>query len=1580
MNVMSPVLESAWAEQIGWALVHSVWQVAIVAVAYAMAAFALRHRSANLRYVLGCAALVVMVAWPTITFLRMPASIVETHRELVGAIDDAATASSHETAIETVAVRPRFAAPFDATDKSSTLWDTLAERVDQWRRRLEPALPWLSAIWLGGVVLLAVRPLWGLVVVRRLMTRGLTPLSKELRQLAGRTMARLRVIQMVQFAESALVEVPTLVGYFRPMVLLPASAITGLSTDELEMVIAHELAHVRRHDYLVNLLQTVIEALLFYHPGMWWVSGQVRRERENCCDDVAVAMCGDRSTYIRALYTMETRRAAAAPALAASGGSLVDRVRRLVFGPQSTSIFERTSAWLAGLIVLGGVMLLLSLTQTRAEESPIAAIQPAPPKIAASDSDPLLAERLQLIESLRAQGGRVEIRHDGNPGSNRPADVPGDQVLEVQLHDAAANDQTLHKLKLFPQLRVLTLFGTTSVTDKGLAAIAELPALENFQVQSERITDDGLRALETAHNLQFLSLQGKGIIDEGLAHVSQLQDLQFISLLHTSVTGSGLKYLADLPKLDDLRIVGDRVEDEQLVQLNDWPLRFLSVGTRTTDTGLKTISQLPKLEGLWVYSTRVTGDGVRELASLDKLNRLHISGGKVTDDDLKFLAGRKQMTAVGFDGTQVDGSFLKYLAGSNVESVGLVGTHLDERYLSYLLQLPKLQHLSLGIQGNGDDRYDLTDASLPILSQLKNLRSLFLRSNHLAGDSPEFQELKRSISSGQVSLFNPNGLGGGPSAGAKRPSRSARAKSAPTSDDDAAPSPPLPTLESLADKSQVEKHIDESLDEIRKRRAGHVIVGRVQVEGDAPPTEVNAQMEILGGGYFAGATRDLERPVGFRLHGYAPYDLKLSGKSGKVVDVGTIHMKRLGDAELSPIAGRVELEEGGDLQSVSLQLSIQEGPVNTPSNGTEPRPDWPDPIEVPLDAAGRFYTTGFSPARYYLTVTAPGWVKQGREVEFHDGEITDLGTIRLERPRRIEIEYILARDLSFHLDEAKALVLEGGSRWQTTPHQYRWDLEFKQKNGQLSFAWSYGPIYLADLGPGSLADYLKIGSGAAQNPPNQVALVNDHVYLLRRPDWEHRGEDLVLFKLHTNAAQPPAAAASLSPLAAVPSPSEPAIDRLDGDGFSQLHRAASGGHEARVRELLKQGANVDVEQRTYHGTPLQYAASGGHGETVQALIDHHATVDARDTAGRTPLMWAATNGHVDVVGRLLDADANVNAAAKGGWTALHYAVDRGHVQTAQLLIDRGANLHAKNSQGKTPVDLKPGLELVIPWRALQTPVSTTKPTSTRSNRQIDARSTAPPPPLPDHQPTDVIGQINLQPILWSDLEPPAEWLKTRDEHIRKHGVTSGVESPDVFRLRQLRQLIWQPLWEEFSKSHDVTPTEEELAEFIVRNRAVEQKQLEERTAKKQELKANLAKLKQRQMTMNLPPSEYDELEKKIVAAKSEIEALESLNLRSVSKDDEQRRHFAEWYVGHWKRQQALYKQYGGRVVWQQVGYEAYDAIRDFLRENESTGKFAIHDPVLRDRFWEPHVVENPTFQVRNPERVFENPWSSNDEQ
>src|SRR5690606_9929357 len=129
----------------------------------------------------------------------------------------------------------------------------------------------------------------------------------------------------------------------------------GLTAEQLRAILAHELAHVRRYDYLVNLLQSVVETLLFYHPAVWWVSRRIRIEREHCCDDLAVAACGDRLTYARALAEMEHLRGGRTMlAAAATGGSLLSRIQRLIGAP--TSKADRPAQWIGGLAAIGAIL------------------------------------------------------------------------------------------------------------------------------------------------------------------------------------------------------------------------------------------------------------------------------------------------------------------------------------------------------------------------------------------------------------------------------------------------------------------------------------------------------------------------------------------------------------------------------------------------------------------------------------------------------------------------------------------------------------------------------------------------------------------------------------------------------------------------------------------------------------------------------------------------------------------------------------------------------------------------------------------------------------------------------------------------------------------------------------------------------------------------------------------------------------------------------------------------------------------------------------------------------------------------
>ncbi|HEY8004373.1 MAG TPA: M56 family metallopeptidase, partial [Phenylobacterium sp.] len=173
-----------------------------------------------------------------------------------------------------------------------------------------------------------------------------TPLPREWVQRCRTLQARMGGSLEVAFRQSAAVAAPLVAGWLKPMVLIPTAALVRLPCDQLEALILHELAHVRRLDAFANLIQAVVETLLFYHPAVWWVSRRVRIERENCCDDLAVGAVCDPALYVRALQAIEAMRPAPAGALAANGGDLKRRAARilgLAGGPERPAL-SRTAA------------------------------------------------------------------------------------------------------------------------------------------------------------------------------------------------------------------------------------------------------------------------------------------------------------------------------------------------------------------------------------------------------------------------------------------------------------------------------------------------------------------------------------------------------------------------------------------------------------------------------------------------------------------------------------------------------------------------------------------------------------------------------------------------------------------------------------------------------------------------------------------------------------------------------------------------------------------------------------------------------------------------------------------------------------------------------------------------------------------------------------------------------------------------------------------------------------------------------------------------------------------------------------
>jgi uncharacterized protein (TIGR03435 family) len=350
-----------WMHVAGWVLVHFVWQGAALAIVAAVALRLCRRHSASVRYAIACGALVAMLVGAIFT-----AAVVDTP-----AVKRASPSVSAQTRpiVRTDVLLPIEIPPGPASPRLSNA------------QRIELLLPWIVAVWLFGVIVLLTRAAAAWRRVRRLHRHALSSHASSWQHAGRRIALRLGLERVVRIVELPGVDVPLVIGCVRPIVVLPIAALSQLNAAQVEAILAHELAHVRRHDYLVNLLQTLAETFLFYHPAVWWVSARIRDEREHCCDDVAVAMCGDPLGYATALTELEAQRSAALRlAPAATGGSLLNRVRRILRVEVSED--SRMSSLTMVLViasVVGSATLNLIAQQTPTGPSPkfeVASVRP----------------------------------------------------------------------------------------------------------------------------------------------------------------------------------------------------------------------------------------------------------------------------------------------------------------------------------------------------------------------------------------------------------------------------------------------------------------------------------------------------------------------------------------------------------------------------------------------------------------------------------------------------------------------------------------------------------------------------------------------------------------------------------------------------------------------------------------------------------------------------------------------------------------------------------------------------------------------------------------------------------------------------------------------------------------------------------------------------------------------------------------------------------------------------------------------------------------------------------------------------
>ena len=344
---------SRFVTDLGLTLLHSFWQIGLVALGLFIASQILRNVSTQVRYLLSVTALAASLLLPVITFVQIASRPTVSESTSANATR---TLRQNETdpasALESAAVNPAVAGG-NETLTPRGLFAGIGNWLD---RNVADLAPIAVGLWLLGVAFFSLRLGGGFSQLRGYRTKHATEVDAVWQDVFSRLCVRVKVSQTVRILQSALVETPIAIGVFRPVVLIPAGLFLQIHPRELETIIAHELIHIRRYDPLVNVAQCVVETLLFYHPAVWWMSSQIRREREFAADAAVLEMFEDSHvTYARALANLEeirlrTNQQTPRYATAANGGNFMQRIQRIL--QIKTEASGANSAWTAGLAFL----------------------------------------------------------------------------------------------------------------------------------------------------------------------------------------------------------------------------------------------------------------------------------------------------------------------------------------------------------------------------------------------------------------------------------------------------------------------------------------------------------------------------------------------------------------------------------------------------------------------------------------------------------------------------------------------------------------------------------------------------------------------------------------------------------------------------------------------------------------------------------------------------------------------------------------------------------------------------------------------------------------------------------------------------------------------------------------------------------------------------------------------------------------------------------------------------------------------------------------------------------------------------
>lgn len=398
-------LSTPWATTLGWTLLHSLWQALLI---LGLARLLLRYtplQQSGLRYNISLVALSAMAVTSIATFIFLYPTVQVLQSPGAGQA-------------VTIAVQP-------SIQKSTA---TLS--LQYVTQTTQQVMPYVVAAWLAGTLLFCLRIAGGWLQVKRLQEQATYVLDDRFARLTLLA-RRLGIYRNVQLAVSARIHVPIVLGFIKPVILFPAGLWSGIGTAELDAILVHELTHIRRHDYLVNLIQSVLESIFFFNPFVWMMSGQIRTEREHCCDDTVVAMCGNPLAYAKVLAHLEEARLTPnrlAIGLAKNKNQLLTRIKRIM--EKTVTPYKAKDRIIPALLVIVGLVCASWLTLKPAESN-------AQAKQKSKDKTEVPQDTVRKKSKSGSYSRKTVVRYDekGTPHEEVVEEFDGDEDLRPLLDE-----------------------------------------------------------------------------------------------------------------------------------------------------------------------------------------------------------------------------------------------------------------------------------------------------------------------------------------------------------------------------------------------------------------------------------------------------------------------------------------------------------------------------------------------------------------------------------------------------------------------------------------------------------------------------------------------------------------------------------------------------------------------------------------------------------------------------------------------------------------------------------------------------------------------------------------------------------------------------------------------------------------------------------------------------------------------------------------------------------------------------------------------------------------------------------------